>query len=135
MFSTDHNEMLHISRQCYCHDVCKILLWLVEYVLNKSITKFHWISNLIEISLVGQVPGDDACNEQEIYHDIMSGVSLGIMYVILVTHPIKGAVYAVVLTRSVILTCVVWYLYSSYCIIMVCVNPLAPGRCVCDFKC
>ena len=82
MFSTDHNEILHMSRQCYCHDVCKILLWWVEYVLNKSITKFHWISNLIEISLVGQVPGDDACNEQEIYHDIMSGVSLGIMYVI-----------------------------------------------------
>ena len=53
---TDHNEILLTSRQYYCHDVCKISLWSAECVMNKSIVKFHWISNLIEISLVGQVP-------------------------------------------------------------------------------
>ena len=26
MFSTDHNEILHMSRQCNCRDVCKISL-------------------------------------------------------------------------------------------------------------
>ena len=60
MHSTDHNEILHTSLQCYCRDVCKILLWSAEYVMNKSITKFHWISNLIEISSVGWAPTLDA---------------------------------------------------------------------------
>ena len=55
--STDHNEILPTSWQCYCHAVCKILFWLAEYIMNKSITKFHWISNSIEISLVGWTPG------------------------------------------------------------------------------
>ena len=26
MYSTDHNEILHTSRQCNCRDVCKISL-------------------------------------------------------------------------------------------------------------
>ena len=29
MFSTDHNEILHTSRQLRCRDVCKISLWSV----------------------------------------------------------------------------------------------------------
>ena len=56
-FPTDHNEILHTPGQCYCRDVCTIMLWSVESVMNKSISKFHWISNSIEISLVGQAPG------------------------------------------------------------------------------
>ena len=47
--SAEHNKMLHTSRQCYCRDVCKILLWSVDQTLNHSITKFHWISNSIEV--------------------------------------------------------------------------------------
>ena len=48
MYSTDHNEILH--------GVCKISLWLVEYVLNQSTAYFGRISNSIEIPLVGQAP-------------------------------------------------------------------------------
>ena len=40
MCSTDHNKILHMSRQCYCRDMCKLLLWLAKYFMNKSITKF-----------------------------------------------------------------------------------------------
>ena len=32
--STDHNEMLHTSRQYNCRDVCKISLLSVKYILN-----------------------------------------------------------------------------------------------------
>ena len=32
--STDHNEILHTSRQCHCRDVCKISLWSVEHILD-----------------------------------------------------------------------------------------------------
>ena len=55
--STDHNKILHMSRQLLCCDVCKISLWLVEYFLNQSTVNFDRISNLIEISLVGWPPG------------------------------------------------------------------------------
>ena len=34
LYSTNHNESLHTSRQCNCRDVCKILLWSVKYILN-----------------------------------------------------------------------------------------------------
>ena len=34
MYSIDHNEIVHTSRQCNCRDVCKISLWLVKYMLN-----------------------------------------------------------------------------------------------------
>ena len=57
IWSTDHNEILHTSRQCYCGDLCKLLLWSVEYIMNKSMTKLHWIWNLMEISLVGRIHG------------------------------------------------------------------------------
>ena len=29
IYSTDHNEILHTSRQLHCREVCKILLWSV----------------------------------------------------------------------------------------------------------
>ena len=32
---TDHKEILHTSRQLRCRDVCKILLWSVERILNQ----------------------------------------------------------------------------------------------------
>ena len=57
MYSTNHNKILHTSRQCNCRDVCKISLWLVEQILNYSTPNFNRFSNSIEISLVGQAPG------------------------------------------------------------------------------
>ena len=27
MYSTDHNEIVHMPRQCNCRDLCKITLW------------------------------------------------------------------------------------------------------------
>ena len=57
IYLTDHNESLHMSRQLHCRDMCKISLWLVEYILKQSTANSGWISNLIEISLVGQVHG------------------------------------------------------------------------------
>ena len=38
-------------------DVCKISLWLVEYISNQNAANFGRISNSIEISLVGRAPG------------------------------------------------------------------------------
>ena len=34
IYSTNHNKILYMSRQCNCRDVCKISLWLVAHVLN-----------------------------------------------------------------------------------------------------
>ena len=56
-YSADHNEILHTSRQCNCHDVCKISLWSVAHILNQSTPNFYRISNSIEIPLVGRAPG------------------------------------------------------------------------------
>ena len=42
---TDHNEILHMSQQLHCRDVCKILLWSVENILIQSTTNFGRISN------------------------------------------------------------------------------------------
>ena len=50
MCPTVHSEILHFSRQYYCREMCRLLLRSVKYVMNKIIVKFHWISNLIEIS-------------------------------------------------------------------------------------
>ena len=58
MCPTDHNEILHMSRQCYCRGMCKISLWSDEYAMNKSITKVHLISNAIETSLARRPPDD-----------------------------------------------------------------------------
>ena len=40
VFSTNHHEILHTPRQCYCRDVCKMSWWSIEYAANKSITNF-----------------------------------------------------------------------------------------------
>ena len=34
MYSTDHKETWHTSRQCNCSDMCKVLLWSVEHILD-----------------------------------------------------------------------------------------------------
>ena len=57
MSCINHNEILYMSWQCKCRDLCKISLWWVEYILNQSTANFGQISNLIKISLVGWVPG------------------------------------------------------------------------------
>ena len=56
MYLTDHNDILHMSQQCYCRDMCTLSLWSAACVIDKSIAKFHWISNSIKISLVGRGP-------------------------------------------------------------------------------
>ena len=38
------------NKFCTCHDMCKILLWSVEYILYQSTANFGRISNSIEIS-------------------------------------------------------------------------------------
>ena len=35
------NEILHKSRQLHCRDLGKILLWLVEHILNKYTQNFY----------------------------------------------------------------------------------------------
>ena len=54
--SANHNEILHMSRQLHCRDMCLILLWLVEHILNQNTPNFVLSSNFIKIPLVGQVP-------------------------------------------------------------------------------
>ena len=44
---TYRSYILHMSRQCYCGDMCKISLWSTEYIMNKIIAKFHWIPNCL----------------------------------------------------------------------------------------
>ena len=43
----------HISLNFY---LSSHALWSAKYIMNKSITRFHWISNLIEMSLVNSCP-------------------------------------------------------------------------------
>ena len=57
MYQTDHNEILHTSRQYNWRDVCKVSLWSVENILNSCTQNFDRISDLIEIPLVGRGPG------------------------------------------------------------------------------
>ena len=36
-------ENLHMSRQLHFRDMCKILLWLVEYIINQSTANYgNW---------------------------------------------------------------------------------------------
>ena len=56
IYSADHNEYLHTSRQWHCRDVSKISLWSVEHTSNQSPANFDRISYSIEISLVGWAP-------------------------------------------------------------------------------
>ena len=56
IYSTDHNDILHTSRQWHCRDECKISLWSATYILHKNVLNFHRISNSIEICLVGRAP-------------------------------------------------------------------------------
>ena len=70
----DHNEMLRTSWQLHCHGMCKISLWLVEYILYQSTPNFGRISNSIEIPLVGRVPG-------EAKHDTKYTVFLSTKYI------------------------------------------------------
>ena len=56
MCTTDHNKIVHTSRQCNCRDVCKISLYLFS-IFETSIPNFDRISNSIKIALVGRAPG------------------------------------------------------------------------------
>ena len=44
-------------QQLHGHNLSKMLLWSVKYILNQRTSNFGLISNLTEISLVGQAPG------------------------------------------------------------------------------
>ena len=52
-----HNEIMHTSLQCNCRDGCRISLWSVENILNKSALNFEKISNSIEIPLLSRSSG------------------------------------------------------------------------------
>ena len=59
IYSTNNNEILHMSQQWHYCDICKILLWSVDQVLNYSNPNFDRILNLIPICsilFVGQWP-------------------------------------------------------------------------------
>ena len=75
IYITDHNAILHTSRQLYCRDVCRILLSSVECILNQSTTKFGRISNSIEISLVGWAPGGGHDSIPQVNQASESGLS------------------------------------------------------------
>ena len=55
---------MHTSRQLHCRDVCKISLWLVEYISNQCTAYFGRISNSIEIPLVWRAHGAHFTNRQ-----------------------------------------------------------------------
>ena len=44
MYSTNLNEILHMSQQLHCRDVHKISLSLVKHILNWSAPNFDQIS-------------------------------------------------------------------------------------------
>ena len=45
-YSSTNIKILHMSQQCNCRDVCKILLWSVEHILNQSTPNFEfWIQS------------------------------------------------------------------------------------------
>ena len=52
----DHSEILHTSRQYYCCDMCKILLWSTEQSLIHSTANVYRISDSIDIPLVERAP-------------------------------------------------------------------------------
>ena len=67
--ATDHNEIFaHVTTVLLSYrTVCKISFWSAEYIRSKSMAQFHWISNLIEKSLVGPAP-DPAVAPGDIPH-------------------------------------------------------------------
>ena len=46
MYSTNHNKILHMSRQCNCCDMCKMSLWSAKQILNKSTPNFELNRNI-----------------------------------------------------------------------------------------
>ena len=46
--------------------MCKLLLWSVKHILNKSISSFDQISNSIKILFVGRAPWVTTAEAQEI---------------------------------------------------------------------
>ena len=55
LYSTNHNTILHTSQQLHCCDVQKfVVIGWVHFNLEQS--KFYYILDLIEISLVGRGP-------------------------------------------------------------------------------
>ena len=40
IYLTNHNKILHTSGQLHCRDMCKIMLWSVEYIFKPQQCKF-----------------------------------------------------------------------------------------------
>ena len=76
MYSFDHNEILHTSRQLHCRDVCKIPMWSLEHILNYSTPNFDRISNSIEIPLVGRAPDTVECCYNMVQYNMILHTSL-----------------------------------------------------------
>ena len=54
---SDHNEILHISRQLSCLGMCKISLWSDWYERRCKLTYFSLVWKITQISLVRQTAG------------------------------------------------------------------------------
>ena len=65
-YSQPVTKFLHTSRQLHCREVCKISLWSVEYISNKSTANFGGISISIEIKLVGRVLADIGISDKDL---------------------------------------------------------------------
>ena len=79
MCLTDSDNILHMSLQCYCGDLCAISLWFAEYIMNKGITKFDWILNSIRILWVGRAP-DYEVTKNAPCMDLTSQKCYGVFY-------------------------------------------------------
>ena len=79
--SSDHNEILHTSRQCNCRDVCKISLWSVESIFYQSMANFGRILNSIEILLVGRAPGRCFTTHGELIKWVFMGLKICWLFV------------------------------------------------------
>ena len=79
MYPTNHNEILHTSRQLHCRDMCQISLWLVEHILNSNILNFDRISNSNEKALVERAPGARPTNDISIEFEIRPNLTYSVL--------------------------------------------------------
>ena len=82
MCSVDHNEILHKSRQCFCRNKCKILLWSAECITNKkNHYKIFLNLNSIEIS-VGQAPKAISWKGLWVHNETLVKISVALIVIL-----------------------------------------------------
>ena len=73
--------------------MCKILSWLIEYILNQRTANYGRISNSIEISLLGRAPGpEQAANHHlnQCWHRSATRTSLSLRHRRLLSSLVDG---------------------------------------------